>query len=87
METDVVILGSGASALTAALAANGHGSDVMMFEKADKIGGTSGWPLNGSRRIIQKKPHRDTVNPVGMYVWNLYLSSVNHKTGCPQLEN
>jgi phytoene dehydrogenase-like protein len=38
METDVVILGSGASALTAALAANGHGSDVMVFEKADKIG-------------------------------------------------
>ena len=39
METDVIVLGSGASALTAALAANGHGSDVMVFEKANKIGG------------------------------------------------
>ena len=43
METDVIVLGSGASALTAALAAKGHGSDVMVFEKADQIGGTSAW--------------------------------------------
>ena len=55
METDVVVLGSGASALTAALAANGHGSDVMVFEKADKIGGTSVW--SGGMIWVPNNPH------------------------------
>lgn len=55
METDVIVLGSGASALTAALAAKGHGSDVMVFEKADKIGGTSAW--SGGMIWIPNNPH------------------------------
>lgn len=43
METfDVVVLGSGASALAAAVAAHGHGAErVGVFEKADVVGGTS----------------------------------------------
>ena len=41
-EFDVVVLGSGASALAAAVAAHGHGARrVGVFEKADVVGGTS----------------------------------------------
>jgi len=39
---DVVVLGSGASALAAAVSAHGHGAGrVGLFEKADVVGGTS----------------------------------------------
>jgi 3-oxosteroid 1-dehydrogenase len=43
MEADVIVLGTGAAGLTAALAAHGHGADVLVLEKADKVGGTSAW--------------------------------------------
>jgi 3-oxosteroid 1-dehydrogenase len=42
METfDVVVLGTGASGLTAAVTAAGHGASVGLFEKGDEVGGTS----------------------------------------------
>lgn len=40
-ETDVVVLGSGAAGLTAALAAGVEGAAVELFEKAPTVGGTS----------------------------------------------
>ena len=40
-EVDVVVVGSGNGALTAALVAHDQGARVLVIEKADKIGGTS----------------------------------------------
>ena len=38
---DVIVLGTGASGLTAAVTAAGHGASVGLFEKGDEVGGTS----------------------------------------------
>lgn len=40
-ETDVLVIGSGAGALTAAITARDQGADVLVIEKTGQIGGTS----------------------------------------------
>jgi succinate dehydrogenase/fumarate reductase flavoprotein subunit len=56
METfDVVVLGTGAAALTAAIRAHDEGATVGLFEKADTVGGTSAW--SGGMTWIPMNPH------------------------------
>ena len=55
---DVVVLGSGASALAAAVTAHGHGAQrVGVFEKADVVGGTSA--MSGGMVWIPCNHHMD----------------------------
>ncbi|MGX1701947.1 FAD-dependent oxidoreductase [Microbacterium sp. NPDC055357] len=52
---DIVVLGSGATGLTAALTAAIEGSRVALFEKNDRVGGTSAW--SGGHVWIPANPH------------------------------
>ncbi len=56
IDHDVVILGTGASGLTAAIAAHETGARVAVFEKADTVGGTSAW--SGGQLWIPNNPHQ-----------------------------
>src|SRR3954466_5053281 len=54
-EYDVVVLGTGAAGLTAAIAAHEGGARVGIFEKAETVGGTSAW--SGGQIWIPNNPH------------------------------
>ncbi len=54
-EFDVVVLGTGAAGLTAAIRASAEGASVGLFEKQDKIGGTAAW--SGGMAWIPGNPH------------------------------
>ncbi len=41
LEVDVLVIGSGAGGMTAAITAHEHGADVLIVEKSDQYGGTS----------------------------------------------
>jgi 3-oxosteroid 1-dehydrogenase len=78
---DVVILGSGAAGLTAALSAHEHGARVGVFEKADKLGGTSAW--SGGMVWIPNHPHmpeegiEDSADEALRYLESLSLGMID----------
>ena len=55
-EFDVIVLGTGAAGLTAAIAAHEGGARVGVFEKAATVGGTSAW--SGGQIWIPNNPHQ-----------------------------
>ena len=74
---DVVVLGSGAAGLTAAIAAADGGARVALYEKADEVGGTSAWsggmvwiPRNGHMAELGIEDSREDVLT--------YLMSMSH---------
>jgi succinate dehydrogenase/fumarate reductase flavoprotein subunit len=58
-EFDVLVLGTGAAGLTAAIAAHEAGASVGVFEKAELVGGTTAW--SGGQVWIPNNPHMSEV--------------------------
>jgi succinate dehydrogenase/fumarate reductase flavoprotein subunit len=81
---DVVVLGTGVAALTAAIRAHDGGANVAVFEKADTVGGTSAWsggmvwiPMNPHMAELGLQDSRDEVMA--------YLASLSHGLVDPDL--
>jgi succinate dehydrogenase/fumarate reductase flavoprotein subunit len=72
---DVVVLGSGAAGLTAAFTAANDGARVGLFEKNERVGGTSAW--SGGHVWIPNNPHmaafgaRDSTEEGVIYLMSL----------------
>ncbi|MET0190655.1 MAG: FAD-dependent oxidoreductase [Pseudonocardia sediminis] len=74
-EFDVVVLGTGGAGLVAAVAAADRGASVAVFEKGERIGGTTA--LSGGTTWIPANPHRGDVED-GRADGLAYLASLSH---------
>jgi 3-oxosteroid 1-dehydrogenase len=76
-EVDVVVLGSGAAGLTAAVTAAELGASVAVFEKADLLGGTTAW--SGGQVWVPNNPHMAEVDATDSPDEALrYIMSLSH---------
>src|SRR4051812_35108061 len=76
-EFDVLVLGSGAAGLTAAVTAAEFGARVGVFEKADTVGGTTAW--SGGQIWIPNNPHELAIGKRDSREEALtYLMSLSH---------
>jgi succinate dehydrogenase/fumarate reductase flavoprotein subunit len=74
---DVVVLGTGAAGLTAAISAHEGGAHVGVFEKAATVGGTSAW--SGGQIWIPNNPHELAAGKIDSREQALtYLMSLSH---------
>jgi len=74
---DLIVLGTGAAGLTAAIAAHDGGARVGIFEKADTVGGTSAW--SGGQIWIPNNPHQRALGKADSRNEALtYLMSLSH---------
>ncbi|WP_250279882.1 FAD-dependent oxidoreductase [Frankia sp. Cppng1_Ct_nod] len=81
---DVVVLGTGAAGLTAALTAHDGGASVGLFEKASQVGGTSAW--SGGMVWIPGNPHMAALGLHDSREEALtYLESLSHGLIEPEL--
>jgi 3-oxosteroid 1-dehydrogenase len=81
---DVVVLGSGAAGLVAALAARTAGASVAVLEKSAAIGGTTA--ISGGTCWVPNHHHRDQVDPPDSRDDALaYLAALSHGLIRPEL--
>jgi 3-oxosteroid 1-dehydrogenase len=80
-EFDVVVLGTGAAGMTAAIRAAAEGASVGLFEKSDQVGGTAAW--SGGMVWIPNNPHQagqgisDSPAEVLTYLHSLSLGTID----------
>src|ERR1700685_3267689 len=58
-DADVIVVGSGAAGMTAAITAAILGCRVVLLEKSDEIGGTTAW--SGGAAWVPGNPHMQSV--------------------------
>src|ERR1700756_5159921 len=80
-EYDVVVLGTGAAGMTAAIRAHAEGASVGLFEKTGEVGGTAAW--SGGMVWIPNNPHMaeagisDSAEEVLTYLDSLSLGTID----------
>lgn len=74
---DVIVLGTGAAGLTAAITAHEGGARVGIFEKAETVGGTTAW--SGGQIFIPNNPHQIALGKPDSRAEALtYLAALSH---------